>query len=307
MSAGRAGAPLRIARGNSSQQRQSEDSKRIMAPRYCGELASRNCRAAGSRANLSSVLFRSLSAASAFSSSSQAAGSSPSWVAAARALRACRAKASNTPSSTAVCTMRASAWPAASCISWEKSIGNTAIASLHTSKKRARLKLFDDPVAAALRFERRDDAVFHHDADFPIGRVAVHLGEALVLRRRKSLAVAVGVGEEPALAQIDLARVELVEPAQGRLVVNRRVAQRDGENKAVGGKLGRVQAVALHLLKHARHAFAHLAQVAEIGERAHEQRVARKVNALLPAQLLQRDRRRRQAGAAHGDMIVEHP
>ena len=67
-----------------------------------------------------------------------------------------------------------------------------------------RLELFDDPIAAAFRFERRDDAAFDHQANVAIGGVAIDFGDTLILRGRKGLAVAIGVSEQAALAQIDL-------------------------------------------------------------------------------------------------------
>src|SRR5262249_8934109 len=59
--------------------------------------------------------------------------------------------------------------------------------------------------------------------------------------------------------------------------------------------------------KHARNALAHLTEIAEIGEHPHNERVARKMDALLLSKLFEGHRRGRQPGAAHGDVVVEHP
>ena len=63
------------------------------------------------------------------------------------------------------------------------------------------LKLLDDPVAPALRLERRDDVILDQDANVPIGDIAVDFGDPFVLRGGKDFAVAVGVGEQAALAR----------------------------------------------------------------------------------------------------------
>ena len=75
---------------------------------------------------------------------------------------------------------------------------------------RTALELFDNPIASALRFERRDDIVFYHETNVSVGDVAVDLGDALVLGGGKCLAVAIGVSEQAALAHVDLPGVELV-------------------------------------------------------------------------------------------------
>ena len=103
----------------------------------------------------------------------------------------------------------------------------------------------------------------------------------------------VSVRQQPSLAHVDLRRAELVQPPERRIVVNRRIAQRDGENKTVGGQLGRMKTMVFHLLKHARNAFADFAQVTEIGQHPDHERIARKMNSLLMSQLFERYRRGR--------------
>src|SRR3990172_2060016 len=143
------------------------------------------------------------------------------------------------------------------------------------------LELFYDSVAPALGLERRDNAALDQSANLAVGDIPVELGDPLVLGGRKGFAVAVGEGEQAPLAEVDVGGAELIEPSQRILVVDRRVAQGDDEHETFGGKLRRAKPVVLHFLKHARHSFAHFAQITEVGQNSHDQRIARKVDAAM--------------------------
>src|SRR4029077_6983803 len=171
----------------------------------------------------------------------------------------------------------------------------------------SQLEPFDDAVAPALRFQRRNDAGFHHRANLPISRVAIDFGDAFILAGGEGLAVTVGVGQEPPLAKVDLSRRELVEPAQGGFVINGRIAQRDDEEESFDGKFWRVQPVVLHLLKNSWYAFPHFLEITEIGERSYNQWIARKVDVFVVTQVFERYRRRQKSGTTHLNAIIEHP
>src|SRR5262249_60913274 len=83
---------------------------------------------------------------------------------------------------------------------------------------------FDNAVAPALRFKRGNDADFYHRANLPIGSVAIDFGDTFILGGREGFAMTKGVGQKPSLANVDLSRRELVEPAGGICVVDRGVA-----------------------------------------------------------------------------------
>ena len=108
MSAGRAALPERITCGNCSQQCQSDDSKRIIAPRYWAEFCRKNCLAIGAREKAWSCFSRTFNATSAFINNSVAAALRLSLAATASAPSGSLSKTSKIRSSTAVCTMRAS-------------------------------------------------------------------------------------------------------------------------------------------------------------------------------------------------------
>src|SRR5262245_24469021 len=193
MFAGRTDFPLRSACSSCSQHDQSEASKRIMSPAYCVEPDRRYCLDAAVRLKRSVSFSNRWSAVNALSNNSASLGSSRSAWAIAFALLGSACNASKTFSSTAVWTIRASTWPLASDINWEKFIGERLVYRERT------LEFFDDPVAPALGFERGDDIILHHQANVPIGDVAIDFSDPFVFGGGEGFAVTIGVGQQAAL------------------------------------------------------------------------------------------------------------
>src|ERR1700745_133394 len=113
----------------------------------------------------------------------------------------------------------ASTWPLARRPSSENSI--------------KRLECFDDAVASAFGLQGSDDAALHQIANFSIGGVAIHFGDALVFRCGERFAMAVGVRQQTPLAKTNLRRGELIQPMQRLFIVDRGVAQRHDKEKSL--------------------------------------------------------------------------
>src|SRR3990172_8843720 len=169
------------------------------------------------------------------------------------------------------------------------------------------LEPLDDPVGPTFRLEGGHNSEFHQSADLPVGGIPIHFSDALVIRGGKHFPVRIGVGEKPPLAKVNRKGVKLVEPHQGCFVVNRGVAQGNGEKKALDRELRRPEPILLHLLKHARNSLTHLAQIPEVRQNPNQQRIAREVESLLMSQLVDRDRRGRGPGARHSIPTSKNP
>src|SRR5213594_3494552 len=125
---------------------------------------------------------------------------------------------SKTPSSTAVWMILASTWPLANRARSENSI---------------LLEPLDDPIASAFGLERRNDAVFHHTANFAIGGIPVDLGDLLVFCGRKDFAMAVVGQQKSSLTTAHLRGAKLIQPAE-IIVVYRSAAQGYDKEKSFG-------------------------------------------------------------------------